>query len=227
MEVPGVPKKMFLSKKGAYLTKEHFFGTPCIAVLWTIYLVCSVRIKLSESGGPFGDEDVILFNSFDWSNFSLTIIFCWEIKNWYWRNYHVKMISLFFALDRSKRFKNGVLGTNPIWPKIAIWDLNPGTNFWHSWIYRWKWCFEILWHTDLQVLVWLLATLSIFWRLTFVKCLVNLSTLKLGIRSPIKDLNKGCTQEFLYCIGTEIYVYNLWSIVTSFLTFCVTLLSTP
>ena len=25
MEVPGVPKKMFLSKKGAYLTKGHFF----------------------------------------------------------------------------------------------------------------------------------------------------------------------------------------------------------
>ena len=46
MEVPGAPKKMFLSKKGAYLTKEHFFGTPCKWCGGRVIIVSALSLRV-------------------------------------------------------------------------------------------------------------------------------------------------------------------------------------
>ena len=124
------------------------------------------------------------------------------------------MISLFCILgsiqavkkwgswNRSQKTKNCYLGSDPRDIFLTLLDLSHENGVLKSFdilIYR-SWC----------------GQLSMFVRLSYGKCLVNLSTLELGIPSPIKDLNEGCMQEFLYCICIEIFAYNLWSIVTSF-----------
>ena len=40
------PKKMFLSKKGAYLTKEHFFGTPCKWCGGRVIIVSALSLRV-------------------------------------------------------------------------------------------------------------------------------------------------------------------------------------